>query len=248
MEGVYVLLLVALLLGGASEVASVVYSCARNADCGCSNTNAVVNKIVGGESAADSSWGWAVSLQRASDSLHFCGGAVISPLFVLTAAHCVDDAAATIRHVKIVAGIDALPNRPLSTAQERSIVRVWAHPQYSETYKYNDIAILQLNQPLTITNATRVAQVCLPHVTVVDAVDDYPVAQSTLIAIGWGRLVSGDAPIPTNQHLQQVTLKEIAANHQMCRSTIYDQKLQFCAGVNGGGKGNECSPRSMSNI
>ena len=45
--------------------------------------------IAGVEIAANHSWGWAVSLCNSSGN-HFCDGYILSPYYVLTAAHCVD--------------------------------------------------------------------------------------------------------------------------------------------------------------
>jgi len=231
------LLLVSFFLYNIDCVSSVVYSCDRNADCGCSKTNADLNKIVGGESAVDSSWGWAVSLRRTSTNGHFCGGAIISPLHIITAAHCLKGVLDIPRNVKVVVGINRLSDTGSSMAQERSIVRAFSHPSYNDDSKANDIAILRLNQSLNISNEKGTARLCLAHVIPTDTANNYPIPDSSLIAIGWGLLKSEIESIPYDQHLQQVTLKAISAEHRMCRPSLNNRQLQFCAGVIGGGKG-----------
>merc|ERR1712243_179164 len=45
-------------------------------------------RIVGGEEAVPHSIPWQVSLRRKSDNFHFCGGSVLGPNHVVSAAHC----------------------------------------------------------------------------------------------------------------------------------------------------------------
>lgn len=46
------------------------------------------DRIVGGEDVDISTCGWQISFQ--SENLHFCGGSIIAPKWILTAAHCVE--------------------------------------------------------------------------------------------------------------------------------------------------------------
>ncbi|CAF3375255.1 unnamed protein product [Rotaria sp. Silwood1] len=223
-----------LFLFNINYVSTTVYSCNRNAECGCSKTDARVDKIVGGESAVDSSWGWAVSLQRGGN--HFCGGAIISPLHIITAAHCVTNTTAVIGFVNVVAGIDVWSQSSSTKAQVRSIVSVFSHPNYNDKSKVNDIAVLRLSQSLNISYGRSTARLCIPRVVSTNTSNDYPVPDSTMVAIGWGTLASGATSIPDNLHLQQVTLNAMSANHPMCIRTINNQQVQFCAAVIGGGK------------
>lgn len=52
-----------------------------------------MSRIVGGEAAIPHSWPWQAELQikkEASGAFHFkCGGTLITPQYVVTAAHCV---------------------------------------------------------------------------------------------------------------------------------------------------------------
>ena len=217
-------------------VSSVIYSCDPNAECGCSKVNANLDKIVGGEPAISSSWGWSASLQT-SNGRHFCGGIIISPLHIITAAHCVRDSSEIIRNARVVVGIDILSQSASSIAQVCSIVRVISHHEYSSSSKSNDIAVLQLNQSLNISNEKGTARLCLPYVISSDAAYDYPVPDTSLIAIGWGQLLYSELVIPFNRHLHQVTVNSMSATHSMCRSVIRNPRLQFCAGVMYGGKG-----------
>ncbi|CAF5135023.1 unnamed protein product, partial [Rotaria sp. Silwood1] len=215
-------------------VSSTVYSCNHNAECGCSKTDAIVDKIVGGESAVNSSWGWAVSLQRFGS--HFCGGAIISPLHIITAANCVPNSTTIIGTANVVASIDKLSQSTSSSAQVRSVVNVFSHPDYDKDSNANDIAVLRLNQPFDISYEKGSARLCIPRVVAADANSDYPVSNSRLVAIGWGKLALSDLVISNTLHLQQVTVNTMPTEHAMCRPTINNQQLQFCAAVEGGGK------------
>ncbi|NWU72492.1 CTRC protein, partial [Pterocles burchelli] len=64
------------------------------------------SRVVGGEDAVPHSWPWQVSLQslNAGTWQHLCGGTLIDPSWVLTAAHCISKT----RTYRVVLGLQDL--------------------------------------------------------------------------------------------------------------------------------------------
>ena len=48
----------------------------------------MASRVVNGNNAKRHAWPWQISLRR--DGRHHCGGSIIDPKWVLTAAHCVE--------------------------------------------------------------------------------------------------------------------------------------------------------------
>ena len=132
-----------------------VYSCNASASCGCSRNPAVVTRIVGGEAANSSTWGWAVSISIASRYL--CGGSIISDSWVITAAHCVSD------HISSQITVYAGSTRRWVGTQIRAVRNTIMHPNYDSTTFVNDIALLQLQFPFNMSDPS-LSLVCLPSV------------------------------------------------------------------------------------
>ncbi|KAJ8306433.1 hypothetical protein KUTeg_016978, partial [Tegillarca granosa] len=106
------------------------------------------SRVVGGQIADDGEWPWQVSLQLRQfvSYYHICGGAIINSRWVVTAAHCVDGQ--TRNSLQIEAGI----NKVSGQGQVSSISRVIMHSNYGPNSGGfpNDIALLELNTPLTL--------------------------------------------------------------------------------------------------
>lgn len=203
----------------------MLYSCSINSTCGCSKKVDLLTKIIGGEEIKDSSWNWMVSIRFRAN--HICGGSLISPNFVLSAAHCLVSLT-SLSNVRITAGSIYLSN----TNQERSISKVYIHRNYNSDKYINDIAIIQLSSSFDMLDSL-LALICLPSETF----KRQNQTNTDVIAIGWGvTTIEKDKNTPSNV-LQQVTLKLINDNDMSCQLTIHNRSVQLCAGDLLGTKG-----------
>ncbi|CAF1507269.1 unnamed protein product [Adineta ricciae] len=210
-------------------IKSTEFSCNESASCGCSQYNAIVNsRIVGGEPAVNHSWGWAASL-RVFSGIHICGGTILSPIYILTAAHCVDDPEIMNCNLKVAVGTDTLTD---DEGQRIPVERIYLHPQWTPKTNENDIAVLKLITPIEFFN-TSVAKICFPSISV-SLATKFPKTDSSLVAIGWGSTTTPDGD--TSNVLRQVTVQAIDSRERKCNNSINNPTLQFCAAVSNGGK------------
>lgn len=206
-------------------VHSATYKCDPNAKCGCSKeSTAIVSRIVGGEIASNQTWNWIVSLQE-FDS-HICGASLITPEYAITAAHCV--LSKHISTLSILAGTNYLYDE---NVQRRAIIEIFIHLDYNIVFKPSDIAILKF-APLDTSSNANISFICLPE----EDQDPFDTGDN-LIAIGWG--VTSFSSSNESVYLRQVTLKALSLTSYECGlSGLTNNKVQFCAGTDTGGKGN----------
>ena len=112
-----------------------------------------VPTIVGGTRASVVDHPYIVPLLSAGTSdateARFCAGTLISPRWVVTAAHCVDDR--TVDGVQIAAGIDDLGT--LVAADRIDIAAIHLHEEYVSNPLVHDIALLELGADITAPEA-----------------------------------------------------------------------------------------------
>ena len=201
----------------------LVHACMFNTTCGCSSNDGATSRIIGGDPADADNWDWVVSLRVGRD--HICGGTLISPSFVITAAHCLK-LVNNLLNLKVYAG-----SRYLSVIdQERSVSYSYYPFEYDEEKFIHDIALLRLSSPFSM-NDRSLAIICLPNISL----QSYPPMNLRLVAIGWGTTTS-DSRTPSNV-LQQVTLSSVSRLEPHCRQILQNTDFQFCAGSNGEQKG-----------
>uniref|UniRef100_A0A4W5Q5Y6 Peptidase S1 domain-containing protein n=1 Tax=Hucho hucho TaxID=62062 RepID=A0A4W5Q5Y6_9TELE len=115
------------------------------------------NRVVGGQEASLGAWPWQVSLQV--DGFHICGGSIITPYWIVKAAHCVVD-----RSYPEDWTVHAGFGNQISThfrCGHSSVSHIVTHDYNTETGN-NDIALVRLIKPLQINDQIR--PVCLPNV------------------------------------------------------------------------------------
>lgn len=79
--------------------------------------------------------------------MHFCGASVIHPRFLLSAGSCLDDKY-KLPHIRAVAGNHDLNGSAEKREMILHVIRLITQDSYNARTHDNDIALLELNEPL----------------------------------------------------------------------------------------------------
>lgn len=150
------------------------------------------SRIVFGDNAEPHSAPWVVAIQWIilTQTRLVCGGAILSPTWVITSAHCIQSVL-PIGRLELTAGRhDLTKNEP--TEQRRIIDRTHIHPNYSipgsgpNDIPIADLALINLKEPL-VFNAAVNACALPPY--------DYTGYENTTARlVGWGSKTMGVVP------------------------------------------------------
>ncbi|XP_052817631.1 ovochymase-1-like isoform X2 [Mya arenaria] len=178
------------------------------------------HRIVGGREAVAHSWPWVVSL--AVNGYHQCGGAIVHPLWIITAAHCFEANRHTLEWT-VVAGKHQ-KTKPENGTQTRAAERIVVNSGYNYITTENDIALVRLQEPLTFNS--HVQAVCLPVRPPTDG-------ESGVVA-GWGEVLGTCCP----EVLKQVELPVVPRATCTQSDHLGPQVTanMFCAGYEAGGE------------
>ncbi|CAK6951576.1 plasminogen activator%2C urokinase a [Scomber scombrus] len=102
-----------------------------------------MNKIVGGSFTRIESHPWVASIFNKGGFL--CGGSLIAPCWVLSAAHCFSDGEGTnIKHLSVYLGKRAINETDDIREQNFTVEKLIVHQKYNENNFNNDIALLKI--------------------------------------------------------------------------------------------------------
>uniref|UniRef100_A0A8C8GSL0 Plasmin n=1 Tax=Oncorhynchus tshawytscha TaxID=74940 RepID=A0A8C8GSL0_ONCTS len=183
-------------------------------------------RIVGGCVSKPHSWPWQISL-RTNTGVHFCGGTLIAPQWVLTAVHCLESSKRPSAYMVVLGTHTEGANEP--SKQERKLEKLILGP--GET----DIALLKLESPAIIND--KVLPACLPE-------KDYVVPPGTECYVtGWGEtqgtggeglLKETGFPVIENKVCNRPAyLNNRIKDHEMCAGNI-EGGADSCQGDSGG--------------
>uniref|UniRef100_A0A8C4UCC6 Peptidase S1 domain-containing protein n=2 Tax=Falco TaxID=8952 RepID=A0A8C4UCC6_FALTI len=173
-------------------------------------------RVVGGVDCPPHSQPWQVAILDMYKL--YCGGVLVARQWVVTAAHCTTPGITSV-HL----GKHNLYTREWGQMQ-KMVQKFVAHPDYDPTTKDNDIMMMKLLTPVTITDRIRPVPVasCLPE------------PGTTCVTSGWGATTSPEVSYPDVLQCVNVTIFSTAECQQLYPGSITENML--CAGSLQGGR------------
>jgi len=203
----------------------------RPGQCGVRNAHGINGRIknpvyVDGDSEfGEYPWQVAILKKDPQESVYVCGGTLIDPLHVITAAHCIKSYTAYDLRVRL-GEWDVNHDVEFFPYEERDVSNLHVHPEFYAGTLYNDVAILRMDRPV---QAPHISPACLP-----EPHTDF--SGSRCWTTGWGKDAFGD--YGKYQNILKEVDVPILPNHQ-CQAQLqqtrlgYDFKLHpgfICAG------------------
>ena len=185
-------------------------------------------KIVGGKLAPAGSYPWQVSLGvswiASAYQAHFCGGSIYNETWIITAAHCLVDTAP--KDIVVTAGTQVLG----VSGSRHNVRRVIVKANYSPATHDNDIALIELVEPLVLGSSAQRVQLLTPQ-------EEAQLLQkdARLVAVGWGATEQGGQKVRDLRFVDVPLVERATCN----RPLAYDGQVtanMICAGETSGGK------------
>ncbi|XP_021045400.1 mast cell protease 1 [Mus pahari] len=176
-------------------------------------SGAGAEEIIGGVESRPHSRPYMARLKIITDggSEDSCGGFLIAPQFVLTAAHCRG------REIIVTLGAHDV-SKTESTQQRIKVEKQFIHKNYNTFFKLYDIMLLKLEEKAKLTPAVDVVPLPGPS----DFIDPGKMCWTA----GWGKTGVRE---PTSDTLREVELKIL--DKEACRMyKRYDYNFEVCVG------------------
>lgn len=202
-----------------------------DADCG--QPEVPTFRVVGGEESLPGRWPWmaAIFLHGSRRTEFWCGGSLVGPRHVLTAAHCTRDSKQrpfSPRQFTVRLGdVDLKRDDEPSSPETYQVVEVLAHPRFSRVGFYNDIAVLVLER--TARRSRYVIPICLPPARY----RHEPFVGYKPTVVGWGTTYYGGKESTVQRQAQLPVWR-----NDDCDQTYFQPITSsfICAGYPEGGK------------
>ncbi|MBB4680657.1 S1 family serine peptidase [Crossiella cryophila] len=182
--------------------------------------------IVGGTSAGPGAFPYQVSLRMYGS--HFCGGSIVSPTTVVTAAHCLEGQ--NPAQMTVYSG--TLSSRAGTAHRVRA---GYIHPKYRGEQRYSweyDAAVMMLETPIQFNN----------YVKPIELATSGPSVNSQGMVTGWGKTSTTSAVSPDLRKMatwvvDQATCQnshrsQPLTNRHLC--TLHKAGIGACQGDSGG--------------
>ncbi|KAM7362720.1 chymotrypsin-1-like [Cochliomyia hominivorax] len=177
-------------------------------------------RVVGGNNVAPDEYiPYQISMQYKRNNGqygHFCGGSIISPNRILTAAHCVNGQ--DPKRISVVAGINNLNDKSGTRSQVKSFEM---HENYQELVT-SDIAMLTIDPPLEIDGK---------RIDIIDAFDYEPVGEKQEVLLtGWGSVHHFGNGILARYPKELQKLNYHTISNERCKQTMKQlTETEICA-------------------
>jgi len=179
-------------------------------------------RIVGGTEAPKGAWPWQVMLKRRNGG-QFCGGTLIHPQWVVTAAHCVPGTRPSQINIRLGAHYRT---RSTGTEQDISVSKIISHKDFNSPIRYShDIALLKLSRPARLNKAVGLA--CMPGSS------GYVSVGKRCWVTGWGRLQSGGSSPSVLMQVSVPVVSQYTCDNSY-KKRVHDSMI--CSGYAQGGK------------
>lgn len=188
-------------------------------------------KIIGGTATTISTAPWMAQLwyyDEAKDIGFFCGGSVVSPTKILTAAHCTKDENGKIydwaANGAVITGTSQLPTETsVNGGTVTAVSRQWTHSSYNPRTIDNDIAVLTLAKP-----------VAAKPIRMTTSGDTTSYASDKATLYGWGRTTSTTQDISETLKTATLSIKSDSTCNTAMRSVLGEDDFveghMVCAG------------------